>query len=336
MPSIEPLEPGRDLFGAVGADVGELQVRASDRCNNRCLFCADRGPHGRTPLPPDARTQFDALLRGHAGGPAVLFTTGEPTLNPDLEAHIRLARSLGYRRIGITTNGRRLAYESYARRLLVAGLNRVVLSVHGPDALLHDGLTRAPGSFAQGLMGLRNLAGLRAEFPLSIHSSTVATTRNLDRLGDVVDLLAPLRLDCILINAIQPLGGAALEGATLVPRYRDVVSAFRSLRSRPGASRLPLVLVDVPYCATEGMPDAFRGTFGSTLYGKPTAKGAAVVQHTAERKERTHRTKRDACARCRHADGCLGVWEGYILANGWDGLEPVGAAGPLAVSRELS
>ncbi len=312
-----------DILGAVGADVGELQVRSSDRCNNHCLFCTDRSPLGRRHLPPDAVEQVEALLRAHAGTPSVMFTSSEPTLNPALVGYVRLARSLRYRRIGVTTNGRRLSYEPYARSLVETGMNRVVLSLHGADAQLHDSLTRAPGSFAQTLAGLRNVAALRGEFRVSIHTSTVVTTRNLHRLGEVVDLVAPLRPDSIVFNIVHPLGGAAAEGASLVPRYGDAVAAFQSLLRRPGASLLPLLLVDAPLCATEGMPEAFRGTYTSTLYGKPSATREAVVQHTADRKERAHRMKREPCARCRYDARCLGVWENYVRAFGWDGLEPV-------------
>jgi MoaA/NifB/PqqE/SkfB family radical SAM enzyme len=315
--------PGDALLGTAGAAVGELQVRTSDRCNNRCLFCADGDARSRKPFPPDSSRQIEELLRSHAGTPAVMFTTGEPTLNERLPELIRLARSLGYRRVGITTNGRRLSYLQYARCLLAAGLNRVVLSLHGHDARLHEGLTRAPGSFTQSLAGLRNLAGLRGEFPISVHTSTVVTTRNLATLSALVDLLAPLRPDCIVFNVIHPLGVAAVEGAHLVPRYRDVVAAFQLLLGRPDASRLPLLLVDLPHCVTEGMPLPFRGTYGSTPYGKPTASGVASVEHTSDSKERAHRTKRQACGRCRYADRCLGVWENYVAARGWEGLEPV-------------
>jgi cyclic pyranopterin phosphate synthase len=313
----------RDLLGTAGAEVGEIQVCSSDRCNNNCLFCADRLPQGRKRFPPDAVEQVEALLRANAGTPSVMFTTGEPTMNPALPGYMRLARSLGYRRIGVTTNGRRLSYEPYARNLLAAGMNRIVLSLHGADAQLHEGLTRAPGSFAQSLAGLRNVAALRREFRVSIHTSTVVTTRNLGRLGEVVDLLAPLRPDSIVFNVVHPLGGAAAEGAPLVPRYEDVVAAFEPLLRRSANEAPPLLLVDVPLCATEGMPEACRGTYASTLYGKPSATGMPVLQHTADSKERRHRTKREPCTRCRHDARCLGVWESYVEAFGWEGLQPV-------------
>ncbi len=167
------------------------------------------------------------------------------------------------------------------------------------------------------------MAALRKEFRVSIHTSTVVTTRNLGRFGEIVDLLAPLHPDSIVFNVVHPLGGAAAEGASLVPKYGDVVAAFRSLLCRPEASSLPLLLVDVPLCATEGMPDAFRGTYTSTFFGKPGAKCVAVVQHTADHKERANRTKRENCAQCRYGARCFGVWENYVEAFGWEGLQPV-------------
>ena len=200
------------------------------------------------------------VLADHEGRDDVMFTTGEPTLNPNLAAYIGWARDLGYGRIGVTTNGRRLGYEEYTRSLLDRGLNHLVISVHGPDARTHDGLTRLRGSFDQVLAGMRLLARLKPEYGVSIHTSTVVTTRNFRRFPELYDLLRSLSVDQVVFNMLQPLGRAACLATHLGPHYSETVQELRRLVETVGADcQPPMFFVDLPLCVSEGLPNHMRG-----------------------------------------------------------------------------
>src|SRR5579859_8129120 len=107
-------------------------VRVLLACNNRCVFCAQDGlPITRT----EVETELTAL---RARSDEVTFVGGEPMLEPRLTAFIGRAKGLGFRRIGVQTNGRGLAAPDFAPALAGAGLTDVHLSVHGADAAVHD------------------------------------------------------------------------------------------------------------------------------------------------------------------------------------------------------
>ncbi|MBM4372391.1 MAG: radical SAM protein, partial [Deltaproteobacteria bacterium] len=139
-----------------------LHVLTGADCNNSCIFCmeADRAARRRAVL---AQTPADlrAAIRGYPARDHVLFTSGEPTLNDALPDLVGEAAAAGFHTVALITNGRRLAYTAYTELLLRRGLNRVTVSIHGPDAVVHDGLTGVRGSFDQTLRGLRNLAAAR-------------------------------------------------------------------------------------------------------------------------------------------------------------------------------
>ncbi len=303
---------------AVGRD--RFHVLAGDACNNRCLFCMEGDTARRHGVTPE---RVGELLRAHAAEGEVMFTSGEPTLNPRLVEYVRLARACGYRRIGLTTNARRLGYRPYARQLVEAGLSHVVVSIHGPDARSHDAQTRTPGSFVQTLAGLEALSELRREHALTVHTSTVVGRRNVGRLADLYWLLRSFAVDQCVFNVMQPLGRAGPLVRSLVAPYPEVVREFARLVRSVGGGRPAVFLVDVPPCATERLPAAARGWVETAAFTEFGREGVPVERQTRVEKEQANREKRPECSACVHDAACLGVWRSYLEAYGWDGLAPV-------------
>src|SRR5689334_2680086 len=100
-----------------------LRLSVTDRCNFRCTYCLPNGcpaPSRNAPLTVD---EIERVARGFAalGFWKIRLTGGEPTLRRDLvDIVARLASVPGIARIGLTTNGHRLA--QLAAPLRQAGL----------------------------------------------------------------------------------------------------------------------------------------------------------------------------------------------------------------------
>ncbi len=133
------LSPGaisapRKLRDAFGRDLRYLRLSITDRCNFRCVYCLPNGcprPAGREPL---SLVEIAQLVSGFAGLGfwKVRLTGGEPTLRPDVvEVVRRVAATPGIRRVGLTTNGHRVA--RIARSLRDAGLGSLNVSVDSLD-----------------------------------------------------------------------------------------------------------------------------------------------------------------------------------------------------------
>ncbi|MCA9720087.1 MAG: radical SAM protein, partial [Myxococcales bacterium] len=110
-------------------------LRLTLECDNHCVFCAQRGL--RSGEAPSYPALVDRLRALRERGDAVTFTGGEPSLAPRLPELVATARSLGFRAVGLQTNGRALADDALARSLVDAGLTDAHLSIHGPRAEVH-------------------------------------------------------------------------------------------------------------------------------------------------------------------------------------------------------
>jgi MoaA/NifB/PqqE/SkfB family radical SAM enzyme len=206
-----------DPLARLAGRVDWIELVTGFACNCRCRVCSSGLQVGSTPL--DYDEMADWLARGRElGATAVWLGGGEPTLHADLPRTIARARSLGYRRVRVQSNGLRLAYPAYVASLVQAGMTEVALSVKGWNAKSHDAMVRRDGTWellAQAFDNLRASA-------VRVEADVLLTVPLLPHLADLVQELARrgakgltfwlvslhgLPDDAALIRLIPPLGG---------------------------------------------------------------------------------------------------------------------------------
>lgn len=327
------------------AQKGErLHVSIGAVCNNNCVFCMEEDREARfVNNSAMTRERVRFMLEGHRGAEEVCFTSGEPTTRPELPDFITWAKELGYARISMMTNGRRLSHLPYAAALAKAGLNRVYISIHGHEKKLHEGLTRTPDCFEQTVGGLDAVAKLK-RFGVELHTSTVLTDRNLPFLLPIYRFLRGHGVDQVVFNVMQANGRANTYFEQIFPRYTVIAEAFRGFLAAlegTGEARPAAFLVDIPLCTTEGIPDYNRGYVERYIHYDLAEEAARVgfahrAAEAGEAEKRrglalvsredldlAEREKRGECASCRYNTSCEGVWKNYLRRYGWDEMIPV-------------
>jgi len=155
------------LQDGFGRHLEYLRLSVTDRCNFKCAYCLPDGCAEAAGEAPLSVPEIERLVRAFAelGVWKVRITGGEPTLRRDIAGIVRaVAAVAGVRRIGLTTNGYRLA--GMAAELRDAGLASVNVSV---DSLDPDRFARVTGS---GLLE-RVVAGVEAAIGAAIPSVKV-------------------------------------------------------------------------------------------------------------------------------------------------------------------
>jgi radical SAM protein with 4Fe4S-binding SPASM domain len=209
------------------------EVALTYRCNLTCAFCyagcaaaglPDGWSEERT-LSDDAVCRVLDRIRSDARCPSVSFTGGEPTVRPALPRFVRHAKELGMK-VNLITNGQRLS-ERLVTALADAGLDSAQLSLEGPDAATHDGLVRRPGAFDRLWRGLDRLraAGIR------VHTNTTVNRRNVERLPEIVDLVADRGLPRLSMNLMLPCGTGAASRDLWVS-YSEVREPLLTVQAR--------------------------------------------------------------------------------------------------------
>jgi len=327
-----------------------LHICVGYSCNNNCVFCMEEDREGRYKrLINQTESDVWKMLSSNPNVKEVMFTSGEPTLHPLLPRYIRMARDAGMEVIGLITNGRMLSYMPYARLLCKSGLNHVLVSIHGPNAKVHDALTRTRGAFAQTTKGLENLALLKKEFVLKVHTSYVVNKRNFRFFKEFFDAMQPYDIDQFVFNVMMLDGRGGKLANILMPRYTEIASEFlRFTQSLAPQDVSRVFLLDIPYCTTTALPDCTRGyveryfhfepedsiTFSREKEEvlvekglvKPKAMDGDKAKYTIVTKsahDEAVRVKRDECKQCGYNHICRGVFQKYVDLYGWDEFVPV-------------
>ena len=262
-------------------------------CNNGCRFCSLAYRQSKEGgVEPAGESVLAALASGRRGHSSVVLVGGEPTLFDGLAGWVGHARKLGYSRVGLQTNGRRLAYASYCGSLEEAGLTDVDIALHGSRAAMHDYHTRVEGSFKQTISGIREV--VRSGLELCV--STTLTRSNYRHLLEILEVLAHLKVESWHLSAVYPAGRADEDFSSLAPAFSMLRPHLEALLIRASDLGIEVLTSGVPTCiAPTNKSDA---KWGRGVYGSP-------------------------CQGCTVQDACPGLSEDYIHAFGWEECKPV-------------
>jgi hypothetical protein len=267
---------------------GRSAVSLGRACDGSCFFCAQNGLEHHTPASDEIARQLESA---RLSADAVTFVGGEPGVDPRLDDVVRLARSLGFVRVGVQTNGWSLAATGRLDSLVRAGVTDVHLSIHGAEAPVHDWHAGRPGAFAAAVatMGAARAAGL------DVVVATVLTRSSFRVLTPIPRLLASRGVGAWCIEVPRWRGRAATSADRVIPRL---------------SLALPFALHALDVARALGLAAFVRGA-PSCLLG-PFASDAIEDE----------RSFAEVCTGCPSRGSCSGVEAEYLARFGESELTP--------------
>jgi MoaA/NifB/PqqE/SkfB family radical SAM enzyme len=277
----------------------KLIVNLTYVCNNHCAMCAVGDRPARH---MDAERCAELLVEYFARGARLLdYDGGEPTLHPHLLRLVRLAKETGYERVNVTTNGRRLAARDFASRLLLSGIDSLLVSLYAADAERHDGMTGTPGSFAETVAGIRHAVRLRPR-RVALGINTLVGRRNWDALRALARFVVELGVERLNVQFPTPFGRAA--SAHLAP-WAEALNEVRATLDELGG-RLDIAVVNLPPCRLPGHETTALAD--AEKYSRVMAFVDTPPENLAEYLSR-RRTRRRECTGCAYSVVCEGDYE---------------------------
>ena len=211
-------------------------IRLGSLCNNACVFCAQHGEEH--PAQPDLPGLVEEQIRGVPSSGVVAFVGGEPTVHEQLPHWIERAARQGASHIWVQTNGRRLAYAAYAKRLAEAGVDAVEISLHGPTAAIHDYHVSVQGAFAQTCRGVRHARAAG----VSVVVSCVWTRSNYRNTLELVRLVRTLGATALRCRYPVREGKAALHAPRVLPPKQLIAPYAKRAKSYADAVGFSLTM----------------------------------------------------------------------------------------------
>lgn len=295
-----------------------LSIHVQNACNSECTFCIVDAAIWTRAIP---QAEIESILDDHRDivPNRVNFHGGEPTIRADLIDIVRSVRSRGYgtSEISVQTNGRRLADLGYAQALIDAGVNLLVVSLHGHNARIQDETSRRTGSFREAVEGIRNARALGC----AVRTNSVVARNNYQYLPELVDLLAELDVNVVNISALHTASQAVTETfLEVVPHYSNVRSHLVEAVQRAERHGIPVILEGFPLCvypeSVERHLHLLRDQERIRMYFR-----GKVIEDYDVYMDRIHRTRGPPCEGCTLREKCAGAYREYVDQYGWDEFE---------------
>jgi pyruvate-formate lyase-activating enzyme len=274
-------------------------------CNSHCTFCytdwLNNVPGFQT---NQVKSAIDKLAEINSIK-VLLFSGGEPTIRRDLLSLFEYANQAGFLDIALHTNGRELKDHWLVERMVELGLKRVLLSLHGQNAEVHDKITNSPNSFSEVLEGLRNLRAFSIEPTIN----TVMCQDNYRQLSEIVKFLSETLGRRGRIRFSYPIiEGAALENIdwVLVPFSQLKPSMLEAMRLAEEMG-FEVQAANMPLC----IPDqSHRDTTYDTQVLSEFVEVSPFYKFNVPRGEKS--VKLNSCMQCSKASLCRGIQIEYL------------------------
>ncbi len=228
----------------------KLIVFTGTICNNSCIFCEKPK---RAQISKNTNEIISLLFeKKQKGYDYVEFTGGEPTLRKDLVKLVKSAKLYGYKTISMMTNGRMLSNKNYAKEIVDAGINLIVVSIHGHNFKVHQELTRGFNGFNQTMDGIKNLHEL--DF-YNIGANCVVNKLNYQYVIEIAKLFRDLRIKKASFSFVNNN-----KNAYFLPTYQEVIPKFSELVKFAKDNKLDYNIKDYPLCLLD------KKLFNKTFY----------------------------------------------------------------------
>jgi heme b synthase len=218
--------------GANASHAPELRLVAWEvtrACNLACKHC--RAKAHTEPFPGELTTEeakalIDTFPR--VGRPIVIFTGGEPLLREDIFDLAARVKERGLRPV-MAPNGTLVSADK-ALEMRRAGIERVSVSIDGPDAKSHDRFRGVPGAFEASMRGIEHLKRAGLEFQIN----TTVTRENLPHFREIFRLAERLGSAAWHIFLLVPTGRAEDLRTEIISaeEYEQLLNWFYDFRKR--------------------------------------------------------------------------------------------------------
>ncbi|OGS20713.1 MAG: hypothetical protein A2252_02025 [Elusimicrobia bacterium RIFOXYA2_FULL_39_19] len=333
-----------------------VDINLGYTCNIKCKFCyyQEKVKTGKgCDLTTDEAKHWLKYFRNH-GMEAIDLTGGEPTIRKDIIELIKYCKEIGYKTICVITNGLTMAHKDFTDKMVDAGLNDVLFSLHGHDAKTHDSMTCVKGTYDKLLKAMENTRGTG----VNMRSNTVVNGVSYKNLHVTTKILYDYGFQTMNFILFNPIVEAMDSQEDMSIRYSDAAPYVMKVIDDYKDKVKKMTVRYMPFCLMPGYeqyitntpqiqydPDEWdyilrtrfrNGWFmctGALWLGfliHPSKKRLLEIDWNRKKHEALkwtlawkNKIKGKQCSLCAYDKICDGLWRDYAKKTGFDELKNV-------------
>ena len=209
------------LFGRSKVQLSIFGLEVTQQCNSNCKYCYNVWKC--TPSFPTFNAETEKfmeiirILKEQTKVKLISITGGEPLIRDDISEIVEFMKANKID-CNLLTNGS-LINEKNAEELANLGISIFEIPLLAPEAKTHDELMGA-NIFQNAVSGIAELTSNDA----NVVTAFVATKKNIDRVGETMDLAFSLGAKGIMFNRFNPGG----EGLNHIDELMPTIGQFKN------------------------------------------------------------------------------------------------------------
>lgn len=289
-----------------------IVITAGYDCNSSCEMCVV-GSRFHSTNNSTTEEIFNILSKGIKNNSnSVEISGGEPTVRKDLVLLVLKAKKLGYKSIGISTNGMLLSNKNYCDKLISAGLNYITFSLHAHNKAINEIITNTPNSFEKTVTGIKN-ATLNKNVEIKV--VTAVQKSNFNHLIEIGNLLISLGVNSWNVCDLVPIGMAKEKYSQLCVNRVDLYKSLMNII--PLSNKIQIMLFNFSQCT---IPKEFSKENIMTMSRKCEETNFISFDKKGTFKKSTINDgtikKISICNSCKYSNECSGFWSEYFNLYG--------------------
>ncbi len=299
--------------------IGKVELLLGWVCNQNCLFCSV-GHKLRKDRRIKSLEEVKKVIESakEQNSPGVSFSGGEPTIIPYLFDAIRYAKKLDFEIIEVQSNGRMFANEEFTKKVVEAGANGFIISVHGHTPELENYLTYTKGAFKQQIQGLENLKEMLDKGKIEqLRASTVVCKPNYKFLPEIIEFLLKFDLTDYHISPTI-IDGNVLTNREIVVPLSDMAPFFHKAIDKIWGTGHHVSVYSYPFCLMQG----YEGVIAELGKRDTILVGPDFIASIQEHRHKD-RIKMKSCQNCKYDKICVGIWKRYVKLFGFNEFKPI-------------
>jgi MoaA/NifB/PqqE/SkfB family radical SAM enzyme len=280
----------------------KLELEICLLCNNNCIYCVQ----GNNPI--NRRSSFlsfneikKRLDKGRRNHSELILQGGEPTIHPQFFQILEYAKYLNFSKIELITNGRLLFYYKFAKKIIQLNINKIIISVLGPNEKIHDSITLVNGSYNQTIQGIKNLKKLL--FKGNILISTVMIKQNYKYLLEIIHGLSTKEINDFHFIFFIPYDNVIKNNKNIMIKLTEIIPVIKKIIKFAEEKKLNIMLENIPFCL---LRDNLKYLIEMYNFTKDTKKINLNDKTLNEWK------KIPSCKKCKYNVKCKGLHKNYV------------------------
>jgi len=169
------------------------RINFGDVCNNNCTNCDSlkiKSSFQKSTI--QIKQELLGLVNSNMTD---IILPCNSDMRDDITSIIDYAKSIGFRRITLESNGRMFSYNDFSQKFVKSGIKNFHIILCGHNSKMHDSITGVVGSFEQAMFGIRNLLNLKQNVRIKL-----VNKMNYKNLNKILKLSENMGIKSVILH----------------------------------------------------------------------------------------------------------------------------------------